>query len=67
MKVKILLNLGHDLPDYRQDEEVDVDEEVGNRLIHLGVARQLTPGPARAAQSPKDKYKPKSAGKSKDD
>lgn len=56
MKLKILLNLGAGLPDWKEGEEVDCDDEkLCNQLVRMGVAKEL---PAiRVEEEPKEKPK----------
>lgn len=50
MRVKILLNLGSEWPAdedgqaYKEDQEVDVAKELGEKMIRVGVAEQLPGG-----------------------
>jgi hypothetical protein len=44
MRLKILLNLGDGLPEYKEDQVVEEkNEEMANQLIRMGVALELPP------------------------
>ena len=38
MKIKVLANLGRGLPDYKEQQIVEVDDEAGQALIDQGLA-----------------------------
>ena len=52
MRIKVLRNLGRDLPPYKENQVVDVSDAEGERLIKLSLAEQtdeaISPGEIHA-------------------